>query len=408
MKQLFRRLHAVGTALCVALWCHAVLAESAPQVIKIGTLVANSGPFEVASQNQFNGLKFWARAVNEKGGAFVKAFGKRVPVKIISYDDRSTDYVAKGLYRRLIRHDRVDILVADFGSVLTEPAIRLAKKHHMLLIDPTGSSASFFAAPTDYLVDVSIPSSQVWPLPLSQFVLQKKVSRVAVLYAFNPFDSSQARTFSSILIKNGIYPYLLALRNSNPDFAAILHRLQAAHADAVFEFGYAPNDIAFFQALSKSGHRFPMTFTIFPGQLLQLITKKVGAQTLAYSYTYATPPLVQYPHVSYGMSTPAFVETYQKSMHVRPNFLNAAGYNTGLIVQDMLGKASRFDQRSFHQAIMEISGKTTTLLGPFRVNANGAHLGESLPVAQLVPDHMGGNKMVVVYPKGTAPEKAGE
>ncbi len=64
----------------------------------------------------------------------------------------------------------------------------------------------------------------------------------------------------------------------------------------------------------------------------------------------------------------------------------------------MLGRATRFDPLSFHRAIMEMSGKTTTLLGPFRVNANGAQLGQPLPVAQIVPDHSGRNRIVVVYP----------
>lgn len=383
---------------CAALCFHAAFAQDAPQVIKIGTLYASAGPFAVASRNQLNGLTFWARSVNEGGGVFVKAFGKKVPVEIISHDDHSADYVAKDLYRTLIEHDHVDVLVSDFGSVLTEPAIKVARNHHMLLIDPTGSSANFFTAPTNYLVDVSIPSSQVWPLPLSQFVLQRKVSRVAILYALNPFDSSQARTFSRILMEHGIYPYLLALRNGKPDYPAILRELQAANADAVIEFGYASNDIAFFQALSRSGDRFPMTFAIFPGQLFQMISQKVGAKALAGSYTYATPPLVQYEHVSYGMNTQAFVEAYRSSMHVQPNFLNVAGYNTGLIVQDMLGRATRFDPLSFHRAIMDMSGKTTTLLGPFRVNANGAQLGQPLPVAQIVPDHSGRNRIVVVYP----------
>ena len=378
------------------------LADGAPRQVTIGTLYASVGPFAVASQNELKGLEFWADRVNQGGGVFVKAFGKKLPVKIIKYDDRSADYTARDLYTRLIEHDHVDVLVSDFGSVLTEPGIQVAKDHHMLLIDQTGSSASFFSAPTDYLADVSIPSSQLWPVPLSRFVLQKKYKQVAILFALNPFDSSQAKTFAHILLENGIYPYFKALRNSDADFPAILRSLQAAHPDAVFEFGYAPNDVAFFRAMSQTGVHFPMTFTIFPGQLQQVITRQVGAKALAYSYTYATPPLVKVEHVNYGMNTDAFVSAFQGATHAQPDFLNVAGYNTGLIVQHMLDTAPRFDQLAFHQAIMDISGDTTTLLGPFKVDANGAQIGQPLPVAQLVPDGSGGDKMVVVYPTDKA------
>ena len=74
--------------------------------------------------------------------------------------------------QRACRNGKVDVLVADFGSVLTSVAVPLAAEHHMLLIDPTGSGANFFTKPTNYLADVSIPSSTVWPVPLANYLVQ--------------------------------------------------------------------------------------------------------------------------------------------------------------------------------------------------------------------------------------------
>ncbi|MDD5002289.1 MAG: amino acid ABC transporter substrate-binding protein, partial [Thiomonas arsenitoxydans] len=54
---------------------------------------------------------------------------------------------------------------------------------------------------------------------------------------------------------------------------------------------------------------------------------------------------------------------------------------------------------------MDMSGKTTTLLGPFDVNANGAQLGQPFPVAQLQPKD-GKLDVVVVYPQDKATGKA--
>jgi len=54
---------------------------------------------------------------------------------------------------------------------------------------------------------------------------------------------------------------------------------------------------------------------------------------------------------------------------------------------------------------MDMSGKTTTLLGRFDINANGAQLGEFLPVGQLVPEK-NGDKIVIVYPRDNATGKA--
>ena len=397
---------AMAAAGAVALSSLAAHAATAPAELKIGTLYASSGPFAVASQGQYEGLKFWAAAVNKDGGVFVKSFDKKVPVKIVAYDDQSSTSTATTLYNQLITQDKVNILVADFGSVLTSVAVPLAAEHHMLLIDPTGSGANFFTKKTDYLADVSIPSSTVWPLPLGNYLLQQKIKRVAIVYDANDFDASQANTLKDVLVKGGVTPvYFHAVPTSESNYTILLHTVAATHPDAVLEFGYAPNDIAFLRALSQSGLHFNMTFTIFPGQLLNLITKNVGAKALAYTYTYPTPPLVKYDKVSYGMNTAQFVQAFQAAEHKEPNFLDSAGYNTGLVIQHMLDTAPKFEQLAFHQALMNMSGKTTTLLGEFKINENGAQLGQPFPVAQLVPEGTG-TKLVVVYPEDKATGKA--
>ncbi|CAB3687759.1 amino acid ABC transporter substrate-binding protein [Trinickia soli] len=399
-------LKAAATAMACAIASFGAHAATAPAQITIGTLYASTGPFAVASQGQYEGLKFWADDVNKKGGVFVKAFDKKIPVKIVAYDDQSSTSTATTLYNQLITQDKVDVLVSDFGSVLTSVAVPLAAEHHLLLIDPTGSGANFFTQKTDYLADVSIPSSTVWPIPLANFLLEQKIKRVAIIYGANDFDASQAETMKATLVKGGITPvYYHSVPTTESNYSVLVHTVKAADPQAVLEFGYAPNDIAFLRALSQSGLHFDMTFTIFPGQLLQLLTKNVGADALAYTYTYPTPPLVKYEKVSYGMNTAQFSNAFQAALHKDPTFLDSAGYNTGIVMQKMLGDAPAFTQTDFHQALMDMSGKTTTLLGPFQINANGAQLGQPFPVAQMVPDGKKGLKFVVVYPQEHATGK---
>ncbi|HUN98032.1 MAG TPA: ABC transporter substrate-binding protein [Bradyrhizobium sp.] len=383
------------------------MAAEPPSQITIGTLYARSGPFAVSSQNQFHGLQSWADAANKDGGVMVKAFGRKIPVKIVSYDDQSSTATARTLYNQLITQDKVDVLMADFGSVLTSVAVPLAAEHHMLLIDPTGSSTTFFTKKTDYLADVSIRASSIWPIPLGEFLLHKNIKRVAILYDANDFDASQANTLKSVLVKRGVTPtYFNSVPTTESNYFVLLHTIAAQHPDAVIELGYLDNDIAFLRALSNSGLHFNMTFTIFPGQLRELLTKNVGEKVLNYTYTYPTPPEVKYTDVTYGPNTAQFIKDWKDSHSGEtPNFLNAAGYNAGLIIQDMLGTASKFTQESFHHALMDISGKTTTVLGKFEINANGAQVGEFLPVAQLVPEN-NKNKIIVVYPETRATGKA--
>lgn len=383
------------------------LAASAPGVIKVGTLYAGSGQFAVSSQAQYDGLKFWVSRVNKDGGLFVKAYNKKIPVKLVAYDDQSSTATATTLYNQLITQDHVNVLVADFGSVLTSVAVPLAEEHHQLLIDVSGSSASFFTKKTDYLADVSIPSSGVWPIPLAGYLHKQGIKKVAVIYGSNDFDASQAATLKAQLSKNGVTPvYYHAVPTGETNYSVLLHSAAAVKPQAMIEFGYLTNDIAFLKQLKASGLHFPMVFTVFPGFFEALVQKDVGKDRLVYTYTYPTPPTIKYEKVNLGMNTDQFVAAWKTADNgTAPNFVNALGYNTGIVIGKMLGTAQQFTQISFHGALMDMSGKTRTVLGNFIVNRKGAQMGERLPVAQFQPHKDGSLRAVVVYPDKLATGK---
>ena len=71
---------------------------AAPAEIKIGALYASSGPYASISMPVFDGFKLWVDQVNAAGGVEVKSFGKKIPIKLIAYDDQSSTATAATLY----------------------------------------------------------------------------------------------------------------------------------------------------------------------------------------------------------------------------------------------------------------------------------------------------------------------
>src|SRR6195256_1531014 len=108
-------------------------AADAPSEIKLGTLYASSGRYASISMPVHSALKLWIDQKNADGGVYVKAFDKKLPIKLIAYDDQSNTATASTLYNQLITQDKVDLLVADSGSVLTAPAVGAAGDHKMFL-----------------------------------------------------------------------------------------------------------------------------------------------------------------------------------------------------------------------------------------------------------------------------------
>jgi len=370
----------------------------------VGTLYASQGAFAVSSMPQYQGLQFWADQVNRDGGAMVKAYGRRIPVKIVAYNDNSVTGTASTLYNQLITQDKVDVLVSDFGSVLTSVAVPIARNNKMLLVDPTGTGASFFTPDNHYLVLTSLPSSGIWPTSLAKFLLDRRIEKIAVIYAANDFDQSQAETLKSKLAEGGVTPIVYqSVATDTKDYGVILRSVATRQPDAVLEFGYAPNDIAFLQGIQNGGYHFAMVFTVFPGQQYSIIDKAVGDEALQYTYTYPTPPLYGFNRVDYGMGMDDFVKAFESAEHVtNVNFLNIAGYNAGLVIQKALETSARLSQEDLRAAMADFSGALHTLDGDFRIDpATGAQVGELLPVSQFQPSG-GALNPVVVYPADLA------
>jgi branched-chain amino acid transport system substrate-binding protein len=152
--------------LALAVLCAAVPADAqsaAPAEIKIGMLYASSGPYASISMPVFDAFKLWVDQVNAAGGTEVKAFGKKIPIKLIAYDDQSSTATAATLYNQLITQDHVDLLVADSGSVLTSVAVPIAKEHKQFLFDVSGTGAAFFTDDNPYIALMADPVSTIWP-----------------------------------------------------------------------------------------------------------------------------------------------------------------------------------------------------------------------------------------------------
>jgi branched-chain amino acid transport system substrate-binding protein len=183
------------------------LAADAPAEIKIGTLYASSGRFASISMPVHSALKLWMDQKNADGGVYVKAFDKKIPVKLVAYDDQSNTATASTLYNQLITQDKVDLLVADSGSVLTAPAVAIARDHKMFLFDQTGTGASFFSKDNPYIALMSDPVSTIWPKPVADFVSHDGpglgIKKIAILYSTNEFTGTQANAFRKFVKDSG-------------------------------------------------------------------------------------------------------------------------------------------------------------------------------------------------------------
>jgi branched-chain amino acid transport system substrate-binding protein len=392
-----------------------VQAAKAPAEIKLGTLYASSGPFAGISMPVHYGLKLWIDQKNAEGGVFVKPFNKKIPLKLVAYDDQSNTATAAMLYNQLITQDKVDILIADSGSVLTAVAVPIAREHKMLLINQTGTGAPFFTKDNPYNVLIADPISTIWPKYFTEFLTKigpgLGIKRVALLYSTNDFTGTQANTVRQRLKESGSAIELVydkGVPTNTTSYTVLINNIKAANPDAVIELGYPSNDISFLRNLQDSGTKFKWLFTIYPGLETELLEKNVGVKGLQYVFSYVPASLLNYK-AEFGLSLSEFRAAWNKKYtdhKVEFGFNSVAGYTTGLVLEKALAATESLDQLALRKAIFSLSGKLKTIDGTFELDETGAQIGEIMPLGQIIPDGKGGIKFVVIYPNHLATAKA--
>ncbi|MEO6960098.1 MAG: amino acid ABC transporter substrate-binding protein [Burkholderiaceae bacterium] len=397
-----------------ALTASSASAATTPSEIKIGTLYASSGNYAAISMPVYTGLQFWVEQQNANGGVFVKPYNKKIPIKLISYDDQSNPATAGTLYNQLITQDKVDILISDSGSVLTAVAVPLARNHKMLLIDQTGTGASFFTKDNPYIVLAADPASTIWPKDLANFLIHDGpalgIKRVALIYATNEFTGTQASAVRNFIKKSGApleIVYDQGVPTTTTNYSVLINNIKATNPDAVIHMGYPNNDIAFLRNLQDEAVKFKFLFAIYPGLETVHLLKTAGAKAMQYSTTYVTSSDINYkPEVGLNL------EQYKKAWEAKNaggkvefGFNAVAGYTTGLVVESALRTTASMEQLALRKAMGELSGKLKTLDGTFEIDETGAQIGEITPLGQLVPDDKGGLKFVVLYPHDVATGK---
>src|SRR4030042_6462096 len=109
--------------------------------IVFGQAIALSGP--MAGGAAISGgpvYELWVEEVNKNGGIFVKEFGKKLPVELKRYDDKSDIGTMTNLLEKLILQDKVDFVFPPWGTAWLFAAAPIANKYGYILIGGPGGA----------------------------------------------------------------------------------------------------------------------------------------------------------------------------------------------------------------------------------------------------------------------------
>ena len=281
MSGKFRRIFiaaAVGLAAASA-----ALAQQ-PTSIRIGWAISKTGPnVGGASITTLPAYQLWVKEVNAGGGIMLKSAGKKLPVEVIEYDDRSnSDEMIKAV-ERLATQDKVDFILPPWGTGFNLAAGPILNRYGYphLAVTATTDKAPELARrwPNSFwLLGTSSQGALALVDVLAKLRAEKKIgSDIAMISVAEQFGIELSTSAREAFKKAG---FNLVYDKSYPigtqDMQPILSEAMRTNADAFIAFSYPPDTFAI-TAQAQLLKYNPKVFYTAVGTAFQVFKQKFGA-----------------------------------------------------------------------------------------------------------------------------------
>jgi len=369
----------------------------------VGTTISTTGTFTFASSQGFKGLQVWVDEVNKRGGIFVRSLNKKLPVKLVYYDDRSDKETIVKLYEKLVTEDKVDICFAPFGSTLTGAAAAITEKHGKMLIIWSAASDTIYEQGHKYIVSATEVPNSLMPKPEVEHMASLGVKKMAVIYGDEPFPAGMAKFAKSIGEKLGMtVPLFEKYSPGTKDFTILLQKAQASKAEGFYASAYMDDLKNILRQMRELNIMFSYVYMVYSGMPQWLDLEDEGL--FIYGHTLFHEDLKW--KVNAGMDLPQFMAHFKAlfpKAEYPPDFQTSLAYGAGVILEEMIKKCGTVDAKDLKQAAIDLSGKLTVMTGPYEIEATGKQLQMPFTVTQVQKDKATGKlKLVLLWPKAVA------
>jgi branched-chain amino acid transport system substrate-binding protein len=205
-----------------------------PKEIVIGSTLALSGRFK-GIVGEFDKLaNAWTGMVNDRGGIYVKEYGKKLPIRIQIYDDASKPENARKFYEKMAADPNIAFFLGPFSSFISNAAITVAGKHKIPMQMVCANDAVLFEKMNYWRVGTLLPAEAEWKSLLPVYKAKGGLKTFATITMDTLHNKGATRGFEEGLEENGfkvVYSEIAPPPTKN--FAPIIAKMKRANPDAV-------------------------------------------------------------------------------------------------------------------------------------------------------------------------------
>jgi branched-chain amino acid transport system substrate-binding protein len=289
----------------------------ADKPVRIGFSMARTGIMAVATPPQMTTYELWRDQVNAAGGLDVA--GTRRKVEFVMYDDQSKPEQAVRIYEKLITDDKVDLLLAPWGTPFHIAIAPVLEKYKFPVVGNTAASVALRQIKPGY---IWFPTSAIPDrigVELTAMMKAANVKSAAIVSNVLPFSKEIKNYLEPELKKAGI-----ELKHSSEyppdvkDMTATLTQVKQANVDAVIALAYPGDAILYAKQAKELGIAAPFQF-IAIGPTAAFFAKVVGPSSAEDVVTIAHwSPRPEWK------GSQAFYDAYAKKYGEAPDYLDAS------------------------------------------------------------------------------------
>src|SRR5574337_853652 len=254
-------LNLFGAAAATQVLLPGAVMAAGPAEIRIGAAVSMTGLLAADGLDEKWSYEQAVADANAKGGIFVKAAGKKLPVKLVVADDQSDPSKVPDAIERLIKIEKVDLLLSTHGGDLNMAGALTAEKYkkfymittmwpHMWTPKKFKWSALFFY---DAGGGAEVPF-QIWEtLPASE-----RPSKPAIVMEDSPDGQGVGGAFEAMAKKHKVTPVLNEpLAMGSKDYSAYILKMKSKGVDSVLLFSNPTDAITLVRQMKEQNFSVP-------------------------------------------------------------------------------------------------------------------------------------------------------
>lgn len=380
----------------------------APSEILLGTALPLTGAEARPGLYFKTAYELAVKEVNEQGGIYVKEYGRKLPVRLIIYDDKTDPTTSVSLYERLITEDKVHALLGGYSTTLVFAHTVVPEKYRIPYVNGGGASTSIYERGFKWIFCTLASIKKLALTTMDWLMAQQdagklpKPLKIAVVWE----NTAHGKDYQAgVREKTEANPDRFEIVLDEPfelhasDFVPLLTKLKAANADALLSDAHLEDYILMHRQYTEMGLYHKVVTYGARGP------EKEAREALGDAVNYVLgcswwSPKLPYPQVAEFVKK--YEEAYKAEGLTASSWYPALGYETARTMFKAIEDAGSLDPEKIRQALVNMNMTGSIVVGQRVYFMENGQIDNPYVITQNMPD----GSVIIIYPPDAATGEA--